>query len=220
MKFYSKNIFAVLVTAFSSTLFLLLRYAKVSPIVGSYFSFFSLSDVLMPLSGNFGFGFAGLLLALRFLVRVVFVGAPLTALVYHVPGMCASAYWATENKLICLVIPAACMMAFFMNPIGLQVAPYALYWLIPMGLFFVKRKTVFLHALASTFIAHAVGSVIWLYLHPMPAEVWWSLIPIVPIERIAFAGGMTMAYYAYLFFKELLFGGTTADRIVPESALS
>ncbi len=48
------------------------------------------------------------------------------------------------------------------------------------------------HALASTFIAHAVGSVIWLYTVPMVASAWLALIPIVACERLLYTAGIVM----------------------------
>lgn len=209
MKLQSKGLLSLALGALGSTVFLLLRYAKVSPIIGSCFSFFSLSDLLMPLSGNLGFGFVSLLVMLRFGFRALFFGAPLTALVYHIPGVCASSYWALNNKLISLVLPLACMIAFLAHPVGFAAAPYSLYWLIPMVLYFVKEKTIFMHCLASTFIAHSVGSVLWLYTGTLSAAVWMSLIPVVAIERFVFAGGMMVVYYAVSYLRNRLLNITS-----------
>lgn len=220
MKFQRKGLLAVLGTALCSVVILLLNFAKITPIIGQAFEFFSLSDVVMPLSGNLGFSFIGLVVALRVGMKTLLIGTPLIALVYHIPGFCASAYWAMENKLISLIIPLICMGAFIAHPIGLQAAPYSLYWLIPMALFFVPRKTIFMHSLASTFIAHAVGSVVWLYLHPMGPEVWYGLIPVVAVERLMFASGMTLVYYVCSFAKNWVMGKYTQKRFGQESILS
>lgn len=58
-----------------------------------------------------------------------------------------------------------------------------------MMLYFAKDSMV-TRALSASFLAHGVGSVIWLYTKIIPAEVWISLIPIVICERLLMAGGM------------------------------
>jgi len=55
-------------------------------------------------------------------------------------------------------------------------------------------QSFFLVALSSSFIAHAVGSVIWLYSLSMPAEKWIALIPIVAVERFIFAAGSFLVH--------------------------
>lgn len=55
-------------------------------------------------------------------------------------------------------------------------------------------QSLFLTALGSTFIAHAVGSVIWCYTVPMTPAMWLGLIPVVALERTLFALGMVVAY--------------------------
>jgi hypothetical protein len=87
------------------------------------------------------------------------------------------------------------MVLFIAHPFGFYAAPYALYWLIPMVIYFSRKKTVFLQALSATFIAHAVGSVIWLYLKALPTAVWLGLIPVVIFERLLYATFMTAVYY-------------------------
>jgi hypothetical protein len=69
-----------------------------------------------------------------------------------------------------------------------------LYWLIPVILYVVPQRSLFLNGLGSTFVAHAVGSVIWLYTVPMTAGMWMGLMPIVALERILFALGMVVVH--------------------------
>ena len=80
---------------------------------------------------------------------------------------------------------------------------YTLYWFIPIAISLMASKHPFLRALRGTFIAHAVGSVIWIYTVPMAAEQWLALIPVVALERSTFALGATLLYYliAYLSIK-------------------
>ena len=202
--------------SFLSSAFLLMRFCKVSYIVVSTFSFFSVSDAVMPLSGLLGFGFPLLIVLLRGSLRIALQNLTLLKLVYHIPGLCASAYWATENKLISLLLPAACIVAFLFNPVGFAAAPYALYWLIPMALYFVPQKSIFMHSLASTFIAHAVGSVLWLYTHPgMTPVQWYALIPVVAAERLLFASTMALVYYVGAYTKNMVLSWSQSKKKVP-----
>lgn len=203
MKFQSKHFTVSCMTALSVSLFFVLQYVKVFSIVGNCAAFFRCSDMIMPLFGNAGLPSLGLLIAVRFGLRMLFYGTPLSALVYHLPGFCASAYWAFDNKIISLLIPLTCMVTFLIHPIGFAAAPYVLYWIIPMVLYFIKEKTIFTHSLSSTFIAHAVGSVIWLYLHPISPEFWLALIPLVAFERLVFASGMAFVYHISVYAKKV-----------------
>lgn len=169
-------------------------------IVGSSFSFFSIKSCLIPLSGAFG-GIAGsgLLSLVRLLFSLSSPGitiTPLSVLALYVPGFFGSLYWATSSALVRIGIPAACMLLFCSHSIGSSAWAYSLFWLIPIILYFVPRKPLFLESLGSTFTAHAVGSVIWLYTVGMTPALWLGLIPVVCLERLLCATGMTAAYFA------------------------
>lgn len=88
------------------------------------------------------------------------------------------------------------MGAFIVHPVGGAAWAYSLYWLIPVALYMIRKESLFLTALGSTFTAHAVGSVIWIYANPMTPQTWLALIPVVFIERLVFASGMVVAYHA------------------------
>ncbi len=193
-----KHLQKIAITALSSFfLFSILRLILISPILGSYFSYFSLSGIIMPLLGILGMPYVIIsLIALKstslFSYQLLFT--KITA--YHIPTLCAAYYWSSKSKLISFLAPVLCIIAFLIHPIGLQAAPYTLYWLIPLFLSFNKKPSYITHALISTFVAHAIGSVIWLYTKPMNASDWISLIPVVAIERFCFAGCMILVYYA------------------------
>jgi len=169
---------------------------KISFLVGSQMIWFSASNAVLPLAGAFGgvMG-SGLVFLIRQLLHLLFFKTiSLSFLAFCIPGFCASLYWATQHYAIRLLLPLACMGLFVIHPVGAQASAYSLYWLIPVVLFFASHKSLFLQALGSTFIAHAVGSVIWLYTVPMTAGMWMGLMPIVLFERIAFALGMVIAH--------------------------
>lgn len=178
---------------------------KISFILGSHFAWFSGVSIIAPLAGAFA-GISGSFAT--FVIRVslgffLYGFSSLSFLSLGVPGLCASLYWASSSKMIRVVLPALCMVLFWLHPVGGQVFVYALYWFIPIILYFVRYKLIFLEALGSTFVAHAVGSVIWLYTVPMSPANWISLMPIVVIERMFFASGMAIVYtvLSWIFHK-------------------
>jgi hypothetical protein len=126
--------------------------------------------------------------------------APLQTLsVYHIPTQAAAWYWkifetnSTRDKIFFLksvffVLPLFCMALFIVHPVGYYAAPYTLYWLIPSVIALIPHPHRLLRALGSTFTAHAIGSVLWIWTHPtMSAAMWLNLIPVVACERLLFA---------------------------------
>lgn len=175
---------------------------KGSLIVGSYSLFFSASSIVVPVLGAYGSAANSLAVAL---VRLLFVGtAGAKGLALIVPGFFASLYWSTHHWVVRLAVPALCFVLFVTHPVGMYAAPYAFYWFIPMALYFTPNKNIFLTALASTFTAHAVGSVIWIYTVPMSAGAWLALIPLVAVERFCFAIGMVVVYRAIALLQNFV----------------
>lgn len=109
------------------------------------------------------------------------------------PTLFASLSWyRSENPksildtLLHLVLPALCIALFCLSPVGSHAKCYSLFWLVPIALYFLPVKGIALttsRAIKSSFIAHAVGSVFWVYLVPMTHADWNALIPIVALER-------------------------------------
>lgn len=187
---------------------------KVSFLLGSQMIWFSAANSVLPLAGAFG-GVMGS--ALVFLVRqllhlIFFKTVSLSFLAFCVPGLCASLYLATNHYVIRLLLSIACMGLFMVHPVGAQAFVYSLYWLIPVVLFFVPQRSFFLQALGSTFVAHAVGSVIWLYTVPMTAHMWIALMPIVLLERVLFALGMVIAHRMLSFIFGAIDAVDTVDK--------
>lgn len=171
-------------------------FLKSSYIIGSSTLFFSGSSIATPLLGAFNNpATCGLLLFIKF---IFFGSFSLHTLAFIIPGYCAALYWSINHWSLRLLLPIACFLAFVTHPVGSQAALYAFYWLIPVGLYFAPHKNLFLTALASTFVAHAVGSTIWIYTVPMTAEMWTGLIPLVAIERFCFATGMVVVHNAII----------------------
>ena len=197
---------AVVLVLCTTILLGLSRYLLVNGIVGSglYLSFFTFFDAIMLLTGAVSFGLSSLVFFLRSLFRVALFGISPFIQLYHIPGLCASASWATSNKLIHCGIPLICGILFLAHPVGWSAAPYALYWLIPMAISIFNKDSVFLHSLASTFIAHAVGSILWLYGTSITASMWLNLIPVVIVERLILASAMTLMYWGCVHVGNLI----------------
>jgi hypothetical protein len=169
--------------------------AKFSFVIGSWHMFFSAINCVGPLAGSF-LGVSGSLMVygLRTVLRLVTVGLAGSQLLSGVPTLCASLYLGSSHWAVRCALPIICMALFWLHPVGFAAAPYALYWLIPVVVFFSKSNQFFANALGSTFVAHAVGSVIWLYTVPMTSAAWLALIPVVAVERLLFATGMVIAH--------------------------
>ena len=177
----------------------LASFLKINFIIGSQLAHFSAVSIVTPLVGLFS-GIVGCWI-------VVFIKMALglwynsfgsfQILAFYVPGFCASLYLASSHIMVRLILPIVCMILFIIHPVGYASFAYALYWLIPIVLYFVHKKPFFLQALGSTFTAHAVGSVIWLYTVPMTPVLWLGLIPIVIIERLLFATGISITYMVF-----------------------
>ena len=72
------------------------------------------------------------------------------------------------------------------------------------------QDTLYSRALTSSFVAHAVGSVIWLYCGTVPVEAWTALMPIVAIERVLIAAGMIGCVYTFEAVSSFYYSKVTA----------
>lgn len=176
------------------------RFFKMSFIVGSYSGFFSAVSFMGPISGKFVTPLNSLVIyGCSLVIRIMICGFnPFILLVHHLPGLCASLYFNTRHWGLSRLLPLSCMALFIMHPVGQQAWPYALFWTIPVLLSFLNRSLV-TDCVTSTFIAHGVGSVIWLYAKPMVPALWIGLIPVVVIERFLIVIGMINAYHLFVY---------------------
>lgn len=121
------------------------------------------------------------------------------------------------NNLI-LAIPLLSILAFNLHPIGRSVWFYSLFWLIPLAVWPFRERFLLLRSLGSTFTAHAVGGAIWIWAFNLPAKVWISLIPVVIMERLIFAFGISASYIlvnnilGYLSSKKLISKSIAVDK--------
>lgn len=146
---------------------------------------------VIPVVGICGGGASFLMYALLACSRMVRLGYLST---YGLPTLCSSLYFKHSYVLVRIVLPLSCMALFIAHPVGQEAAWYSAYWIIPVAVALINPRHFFYQALGSTFIAHAVGSVITLYTVGHTAQYWLALIPVVCVERIVAASLATAAY--------------------------
>jgi len=177
-------------------------------VIGAWAIIVPLLGALLPLS------LSSSVLAALALGRWYTIGLPLalglpTALATISWGLSTAEYKTKTilvlDALLHVALPLTCIILFITNPTGHQAAVYTSYWLIPMALWVLRIANyapanswlaISGNALQSTFIAHAVGSIIWLYAVPMSASHWLALIPVVAVERLLIAGMSILALQA------------------------
>ncbi|MEM3610138.1 MAG: hypothetical protein QXJ06_03230 [Candidatus Aenigmatarchaeota archaeon] len=100
------------------------------------------------------------------------------------------------NDILTYLIPIAAISLFAIHPVGRDALLYTSFWLIPIIVKFLP-KNLFLRSLGATFTTHAIGSTIWLYLFETSSAFWLALIPIVIVERITFALGISVTFIVF-----------------------
>ena len=164
---------------------------------------FTLFEFFGPMAGGF-LGVGGLVVVgLAKLFGFVMGGSEITLIgLLKLSPMMFAAYYFWKNgarKLtdkVAIFVPVVAMIAFWMHPVGQQAWFYALYWVIPVAAKFMPQN-LFLRSLGATFMAHCVGSILFLYTIPTNPSLWVMLIPIVAIERTLFAAGISASYVIF-----------------------
>lgn len=160
----------------------------------------SISALLLPALGAIT-AIHPLIISFGFLAiaKTILGGLPITL---GIPTAAATLSLATHQSsraasiVINTLLPLICMALFINNPNGAEAWLYTLYWLIPAGLSLFKYESTLAKAIQATFVAHAVGSVIWIYSTQTTPEFWVGLIPVVAYERIISALVITLSIYA------------------------
>lgn len=179
---------------------LLASQIRLSPIIGTKGQSFTPLEFLGPTSGMFLGSLPGAISVFFVkLFSVIFAGQQfnLATIIRLFPMMFAAIYFGLnrtrKSDILILIIPIIAILLFIVHPEGRQAWFYSLYWLIPIIAFFKKERLI-LNALGSTFIAHAVGSIAFLYAFNLTAPVLVGLIPVVFVERVSFAIGIWATY--------------------------
>ena len=179
---------------------LLVSQIHLSPIIGAEGQTFTPLEFLGPSSGMFLgslLGAISVFFVKLFETLLVDLNFDIATIIRLFPMMFAAIYFGLNktrklDKLI-LIIPIIAILLFLLHPEGRKAWFFSLFWLIPILAFFKKERLI-LNALGSTFTAHAVGSVAFLYTFNLAAPIWIGLIPIVFIERVFFAIGIWATY--------------------------
>jgi hypothetical protein len=194
-----------------------------SALVGSNSQYFTFFQFFGPIAASFlgpTIGIASILFAE--LIDFVVSGKafdPLNIL-RLAPMLFATFYFAKFAKkqgvkdfsiIICLI----CIAVFVLNPVGMQAWYYSLFWTIPI-LAKLFSKNLFLRSLGATFTAHAIGGAIWVWTVPMTAQQYFFLIPITTVERIMFAFGITISFFAFNNLLSLIEARTKTKTVFVE----
>lgn len=172
-----------------------------SPLLGTENQNFTFFQFFAPIAAGFLGPVVGVLSILLTEVANFFIAGKSLDLIniFRLTPMLFAAYYFGvygKKKNLVAAIPIICMALFMLHPVGQQVWFYSLYWLIPLGAKIFKNN-LFLRSLGTTFTAHAIGSVIFLYTIPTDPGLWAMLIPIVAFERGLFASGIAVSYIGF-----------------------
>lgn len=157
---------------------------------------FTAFDIFAPVSGAFvgtAFGVASVLVAQ--IINIFGSGVPFDkgAIIRLIPTLFAIWFFAKKDRRQ-LLIPLIAIISFNLNPVGRSVWFYSLFWLVPYIVWPLRERFLIARSLGATMTAHAVGGAIWIWAFNLPAAVWISLIPIVIVERMIFALGISANY--------------------------
>lgn len=186
-----------------SFLVVLAHFLPFNLIVGSLHCTFSWSSMIAPVIANqFGLWWVPLICVSKKMFSMQFLSlSGISVFAAHrLPLFFSSRTFQKKELATSILLPVICMILFSSHEVGRVAWCYSLYWLIPMALFFVKDSRLS-RALSTSFVAHAVGSVVWLYTAPIPACVWIGLIPVVFVERLLIAGGILLCNYLVVYIS-------------------
>jgi hypothetical protein len=185
---FLKKVFNSVSLNFFASIF---KYLSFSKIVGANFLALAPGAILFPSALIFS-SFGWLSLTISSLIRWLFFGYASALLGFLSP---VGAYLYYKFRLARFLLPLFCIVLFVLHPTGFAAFNYALLWLIPLSLAFYQNS-IFL-SIGASFAAHAVGSVVWIYLFPaLPSAAWSGLIYLVLVERSLIAAGIyCLGYY-------------------------
>jgi len=198
-----KSLRGIVFLALFSVLAFIGLQVSVFSIQGASGKAFTLFEFIGPMAGGF-LGMAGVAaVGIAKLVNLTSSGSQsgIIELIKLSPMMFAAYYFSKNSSRgfadkLGIIVPALAMAAFWLHPVGAQAWYYALYWTIPIIAKFLPDR-LFIRSLGSTFTAHAVGSVLFLYTIPTAPILWIGLIPVVAMERAIFALGISCSYVLF-----------------------
>ena len=175
----------------------LIAFFPFNYIVGSKFAWFSCSSMIIPALGY--------QYSLLYVIFYIFTKSVCTNIVsmlfllHRLPLIFATLALQKRTAIISIGLPCLAILLFSTHAVGSQAFYYAWYWFIPMIIYFFAQDSLIFRAISASFVAHAVGSVIWLYTGNIGAATWMALIPLVACERLLIAAGMIGCVYLFKF---------------------
>ncbi|MEK6983984.1 MAG: hypothetical protein AABX33_05400 [Nanoarchaeota archaeon] len=169
-------------------------------LVGANNQFFTLFQFFGPVAGAFLGPTVGVLSVLIAEVSsYLTLGKAFTLIniLRLLPMLFAAWYFGTKKDKLSFLIPVIAIVLFIAHPVGRQVWYFSLFWTIPIIIKILPKKyaeKAFPRSLGATFTAHAVGGAMWNYIVPMTPALWIALIPVVIVERLLFAFGITGSF--------------------------
>ncbi len=164
-------------------------------IIGSYAAYFSYSSMAIP---ALGYQYSLLYVILYIFTKGLFsLTAPFLFLLHRLPLFFSTIALQNVTFWSYVALPLSMMFLFCIHPVGSMVICYSWYWLIPVAIYFFVQDSLLSRAVGASFIAHAIGSVVWLYTGSIPAHVWMGLVPLVMVERLLIA--LMMVGFVYCF---------------------
>jgi len=194
MKYFTKH--NILFISIFTVLGLLALQVPFTQLVGSKVKF-TLFDFFGPVAA----GFIGVVPGVISVFLMQFVnflahGAQVVdggTIIRFFPMLFAAWYFGRKSRFN-WIVPLLAIAAWLAHPIGRSVWYYAMFWLIPIVMYFARDRFLLARALGATFSAHAVGGALWIWVFALPKAVWVSLIPVVAMERTLFAVGIAATY--------------------------
>lgn len=119
--------------------------------------------------------------------------------VFGFPTFAARLAWDNVSFAYVSFVSLLSLVLFCMHPTGSQAFIYSFYWLIPLVSVRFAHTSLYARALTASFVAHAVGSVLFLTFVPTTPEYWIALMPRVLIERCVSAALMVCMHYVGVF---------------------
>lgn len=165
-------------------------------LMGTYKPLMGALGLVAPVVSLFDGGASLVLLVMYKLILKFFMGISVISITWYMPTVFATWYLHSSSRLLIAAVCASAMALFVIHPVGYQVPLYSLFWTVPVICLFMKDKHIFWSMLGSSFIAHAIGSVLWIYQVPTTPAYFYHLTPVVCLERLCIALAMTMFYNA------------------------
>lgn len=171
--------------------------------LGSRFSFFSCVSMSLPALSFHS--------SLVYVIFYFFTKACLTQLsllnflAARLPLFFSSLVMTIPGFFSMVAIPIIAFLTFVLHPVGRVVFYYGWLWFIPLIVYYKNMKSLFSRALSASCVAHAVGSVVWIYKMPCGPEFWRELMVIVVIERFLIACGIVAFIYIFRAIESIYF---------------